>query len=206
MAWYLLPGPAVTAPPFPLEEALPSLEEVQQDYKLDKLLYRLRVRSGSDLIDKLVGDTDLSTQFGLNVIAVKTVADKLYAASVDRILEQDGVLIVTGEYDQIVKAANYHNLEIKGAAHLNEFCRLEQKTLRLAEVIVPIWSYLVGRSLAGLDFRTRYEVNVLVVQRQGKAIRKALSELKLTAGDTLLVQGSWKPIKEAGRSTKCDGS
>lgn len=199
MVWFLLPGRRFLRRVFLREEGLPSLEEVQQDYKLDKLLYRLRVRSGSNLIDKLVSNTDLSTQFGLNLIAFRTALGKLHPASADLILEQDGLLIVTGEYGHILQAANYHNLEIKGAAHLNEFSRLEQKALRLAEVIVPVRSNLVGRTLADVDFRARYEVNTLAVQRQGRAIRKNLSELKLIPGDTLLVQGSLKHIKEAGR-------
>ena len=199
MGWYLLVGRRFLRRAFPSEEEPPSLKEVQQDYKLDKLLYRLRIRSGSDLTDKPIGATDLSIQFGLNVVAVRTASGELYPASADLILGQDGLLIVTGEYGHILQAANYHSLEIKGAAHLNEFSRLEQKSLRLAEVIVPVRSNLAGRTLADVDFRARYEVNILAVQRQGKAIREDLPELRLAAGDTLLVQGPLERIREAGR-------
>ena len=98
-----------------------------------------------------------------------------------------------------MQAASHHNLEVKGGVQLNEFSRLEQETLRLAEIIVPVRSPLIGRSLADIDFRTRYGLNILAVQREGKAIRKNLPALTLATGDTLLVQGPLKHIREVGR-------
>jgi di/tricarboxylate transporter len=114
-------------------------------------------------------------------------------------LEQDDLIIVTGDYGRVLQAAHQHNLEVKAAVNLHDFNRLEQETLRLAEVIVPIRSSLVGQNLASLDFRSRYGLNILAVQRQGKIIRHNLPSLVLTAGDTLLVQGPLARIRHVGR-------
>jgi di/tricarboxylate transporter len=199
MAWYLLPGRRLLRQEFQREPEPPSLDEVQQTYKLDKLLYRLRVRASSDLIATELGASDLSTTFGLNLIAVRPSKGKLSSAGSEWVLEQDDLLIITGEYGRVLQAAARHDLEIKGNVQLREFSRAEQEILQLAEVIVPIRSPLVGRSLADIDFRTRYGLNILAVQRQGKAIRKNLAELVLTPGDTLLVEGPYDRVREVGR-------
>jgi di/tricarboxylate transporter len=199
MAWYLLPGRRLLRQDFKSEPEPPSLDEVQQDYKLDKLLYRLRVRSISDLYATKLGECDLSTKFGLNLIAIRPKNGQLRTADSEWIIEQDDLLIVTGEYGRVLQAATHHNLEVKGTAQLSEFSGAEQRLLKLAEVIVPIRSPLVGRSLADIDFRTRYGLNILAVQRQGKAIRKNLAELVLNAGDTLLVEGPHKRVLKVGK-------
>jgi di/tricarboxylate transporter len=196
--WYLLPGRRFLRRAFPTKPELPSLDEVQQHYELDKLLYRMRVRTASNLVATTLADSDLSTTAGLNLIAVRSKRGKLRPASAEWVLEQDDLLIGTGDYARILQAAGRHGLEIKGSAHLSDFNRLEQETLRLAEVIVPIRSSLVGQSLAAIDFRGRYGLNILAVQRQGKAIHKKLPELILAAGDTLLVQGPHERIRKVG--------
>jgi di/tricarboxylate transporter len=157
------------------------------------------VRSISNLIAEHLADTDLSTKFGLNLIAVRPKKGQLKPASPTWVLEQDDLIIVTGDYGRVLQAAHQHNLEVKAAVNLHDFNRLEQETLRLAEVIVPIRSSLVGQNLASLDFRSRYGLNILAVQRQGKIIRHNLPSLVLTAGDTLLVQGPLARIRHVGR-------
>lgn len=197
--WFWLPGRRFLRRVTPEEPQLPSLDEVQHSYKLDNLLYRLRVRSVSNLIGDSLEISDLSNQYKLNLIAVRSKDGKLRPASPDWVLEQDDLVIVAGDYGHVLQAATRHQLELKGAVNLNEFNRLEQETLRLAEVIVPIRSALIGKTLAQIDFRGLYGLNILAVQRQGKVIRQNLPGLKLIASDTLLVQGPLDRIRVVGR-------
>jgi di/tricarboxylate transporter len=82
---------------------------------------------------------------------------------------------------------------------LEEFNQLEQEELRLAEMMVPFRSSLVGHTLAESHFRDRFGLNVLAVHRRSHAIRKKLSDLKVAAGDTLLVQGPEGNLLRASR-------
>ena len=56
-----------------------------------------------------------------------------------------------------------------------------------------------GRTLASFDFRDRYGLNILAVHRLGQSIREDLSKLALVAGDTLLVQGPLKYLRQVGK-------
>jgi di/tricarboxylate transporter len=200
LLWYLVPGRRFLRRALPPERRQPSLAEVEQSYQLDNLLYRLRVRSNSDLIARSLADSGrLWTAFRLNIIAVQSSGGVLQPATPTSVLEQDDLLIVEGDPGRILQVANAHGLEPKGTVRLDEFNQLEQGELRLAEVMVPFRSPLVGKSLAQVDFRQRYGLNILAVHQQGQTMREGLSPLVLAAGDTLLVQGLPAHIRAIGR-------
>ena len=197
--WTMLVGRRLLSREVPKEPTPPSLQEVEQSYRLDDQLYRLRVRSGSDLIAQRLHECGLSPAFGLNVMAVRPKGDRLKPANPDWVLEQDDLLVVEGSLGDVLQAASLHRLEPKGAMPLEEFNRLEEDTLRLAELIVPFRSQLVGKTLAEIDFRERYGLNVLAVHRRGQAIHEDLPDLALAVGDTLLVQGPIAYLRQVGQ-------
>ncbi len=200
LLWYIGPGRRFLPRELPPELHRPSLAEVQQSYQLGQQLYRLRVRSTSDLIAKSLEATGkVWMPHKLNVIAVQPQGAKLQPARPNMVLEQDDLLIVEGDVGRVLQVAYMHGLEPKGPADLDEFDRLEPDMLRLAEVMVPFRSPLVGQSLAALNFRHRYGLNILAVHRHGQAIRESLPQLILAAGDTLLVQGPPAQLCEIGR-------
>lgn len=198
-AWFLLVGRRFLQRERSPEAQRPSLDEVERAYRLDKMLYRLRVRSGSDLIAQRLDQSPLSSKFHLNVVAVRPSGGTLKPASSEWILERNDLLIVEGSRGNALQAASLHHLEPKGTMDLDEFNLLEEETLRLGELMVPFRSKWVGKTLASLDFRDRYGLNALAVHRQSQAIREDLSHLTLAAGDTLLVQGPLKYLRQVGR-------
>jgi di/tricarboxylate transporter len=201
MAWYLTAGRLFLSRELPPEAQELSLAAVEQSYQLDKLLYRLRVRSSSDLIaESLDAYGGLQKKFGLNVIAIRPQGAPLQPASPEQVLEQDDVLIVEGETGQILRTAHAHGLELKGTVSLEAFNQMELETLRLAELMIPFRSSLVGQSLTEISFRRRYGLNVLAVHRHGQSIRSNLPQLGLAAGDTLLVQGTPDNLHGIGRN------
>jgi di/tricarboxylate transporter len=76
----------------------------------------------------------------------------------------------------------------------------KKEALRLAEIIVPPRSPVVGRSLRQLAFRGRYGVPVLAAQRHGQPLHERLRDIVLEPGDILLVQGSPRQLREIHRS------
>ena len=66
----------------------------------------------------------------------------------------------------------------------------------MAEVSLPPGSQLIGKSILELAFRTRYGLNVVGLRRDQAAIEEQLVEEKLRLGDTLLVVGPWKAVRQ----------
>jgi di/tricarboxylate transporter len=58
----------------------------------------------------------------------------------------------------------------------------------VVEVVVPSYSFLVGETLRSATFRQRYDANVLAFRSRGETIRDRMENVRIRAGDTLLVQ------------------
>ncbi|MDJ0896994.1 MAG: SLC13 family permease [Alphaproteobacteria bacterium] len=63
-----------------------------------------------------------------------------------------------------------------------------------AEVMVTPTSRMIGRSLELIGFRYQYGCIVCGIQRRARMIRQRLSEIRLEAGDVLLIQGQREDI------------
>jgi di/tricarboxylate transporter len=68
--------------------------------------------------------------------------------------------------------------------------------LGLVEVILLPRSPLLGRTLKGFQFRERYGLQVLGINRHGTTLHEKISLIPLRMGDTLLVQGRRSKIAE----------
>jgi len=67
--------------------------------------------------------------------------------------------------------------------------QINTKDIQLAEVILLPYSPMIGRTLKSLRFRQRYGLQVLGINRRGKNIYRKLSDIVLSTGDELLIQG-----------------
>ncbi|RPI50596.1 MAG: hypothetical protein EHM56_10605, partial [Chloroflexi bacterium] len=146
-----------------------------------------------------LGETDLSSNHGLNVLAVQVGGKPMRVPDPRRSLEQDDLLIVEGRPGNAHQAATLHGLEPKGRVELEELSELEAARLALAELMVPLRSQLSDKSLAEARFRDRYGLNILAVRRRGRVIRENLRQVILRTGDTLLVQGPAERLQRVGQ-------
>lgn len=72
--------------------------------------------------------------------------------------------------------------------------------MNIAEVIITPASRMIGRNLEQIGFHHQHNCVVLGIQRQSKIIRAQLSEIRLAAGDVLLVMGKRKEVMQLQQS------
>ena len=65
----------------------------------------------------------------------------------------------------------------------------------LAEIMVTPGSTMTGRTLEDIGFRYKHHCIVIGIQRRSQLLRRRLTEIRLEAGDTLLVQGRRDDIR-----------
>lgn len=65
----------------------------------------------------------------------------------------------------------------------------------LAEVVVAPASRIIGRNLAQIVFHTRTRCTVIGIQRRSRMIRQGLHDIRLEAGDVLLLLGHRKDVQ-----------
>lgn len=203
MLWFIGPGRKLLAKPMPEEQRAPSLSEVASAYGLDNQLYLLRIRAGSQLVAYRLDAASLRARFGLNILAAQPrLSQRIVAATPEMVLEQDDLLYVQSSSGEVHQAANRLGLEVKRPAALDELAGIDEEALRMAEVMIPVRSPLIGKSLQQTGLRARHGVSVLAVQRQAEVIRDGLGLLTLAAGDTLLVEGRSGQLRTAIRDLR----
>src|SRR5690606_9216007 len=69
--------------------------------------------------------------------------------------------------------------------------------LVIAEAVVMPTAWARGRTAATLELRRHWQVNLLALSRQGRPIHGRLRDVRLEAGDVLLLEGTEKDLNEA---------
>jgi di/tricarboxylate transporter len=169
-------------------------EELVDLYRLGERLFRARVPAGSPLIGQTLINCGLREDFELSVVGLQRQGRTALSLDKDTELEQDDVLLIEGMVDNLVWADATGRLVVQPQVGINDG-DLQSEVVGIAEVILSPHSRLVGKTLADIQFREKYQVSVLAILRDGRPRRTALVELPLRFGDTLLVQGPHQYIR-----------
>lgn len=176
-----------------------SLDELAAEYNLNKDLSRYRITSQSAIKNKTLAELDMRSKFGLTIVEIRNEkADKSgilknirqSLAGPDSILSADDIVYITGDTDMMDKFAEENGLEILDNNNIDFY------DIGIAEIVLMPTSRLIGYKIINAGFREKYSINILGIKRSDNYIRNGLTDIKLQAGDVLLVQGKWSNISE----------
>ena len=164
-----------------------------EQYKLDDGLFQLRVRPRSPYVGAPRTAVDLEGYPGLTLIAVQTGND---GGRFRRpMLAEGDMLIVRGDAETAGTLAVDKILAFRSEdAGSDVVDALFNRTSGLAEVVIPPRSGMVGQPAFPGMVTPSGDLVVLAVQRRGED--RGPGETPLAAGDTLLLQGTWKALDE----------
>ena len=172
----------------------PSLRDWIKSYKLAGREHRVRVADDSPIVGSTIAQLRLRDTSGTTVVAIERDG-KLIQPQASTKLHVGDVMFVDvaapiAEAAALRRKYSLEELPISGTY----FTDLSQE-IGMAEVIVPATSELIGRTLREADFRTRYGLTVIGLRRSAKAEEGNLQQEHLHIGDTLLLIGPWKAIR-----------
>jgi di/tricarboxylate transporter len=104
----------------------------------------------------------------------------------DHILREGEMYLVSGSIHEARRRECVSSLKLEGEAASAE---LESTDVGIVELILTPRSEFIGKTLADLHFREKYECQVVALWRDGKPHLSLSSSLPLVYGDALLVQG-----------------
>lgn len=184
-----------------------TLEELAEEYRLTKGLRRLRVVSDSPACGQTVRQLAIRSRYGVNVIEVRRthapggnslIRQVTQYALTDEPLQPGDVLFVTGGEEGVALLAGELRLQkLRGTGAAK---RLAFYDVGMAEVLLLPNSSIVGRRVADTNLRNHYGINILGVRRHEDYLVEGLPEVKLHAGDVLLVQGPWDNLARLAES------
>jgi di/tricarboxylate transporter len=168
-----------------------------EQYGLATGIHQLRVRASSPYAGASPAGIDLAAFPGLELVAVQ---DGVSSAPLRRpAMAQDDHLLVRGDAETAASFAAKMHLAIREGADAEDGEELLfNRRSGLAEVVIPPRSGLIGETVFPGMVTESGDLVILAVQRAGAEVthdgREGDSAVVLQAGDTMLLQGTWKAL------------
>ena len=141
----------------------------------------------------------LSKDVSVNAI-VREGEQKL--ASQDTVLREDDRVILEGEPAALDAAVKTAGLELEGKDRETKPEKPDEEIATLEAVIAP-GSLLVGRTAARLALHERFNVNMIAVSRSNQRLTERLRDIRLYAGDVIVLQGPMGEMSDVLRELGC---
>lgn len=163
---------------FLLSPLLPVLKSSGQDMK--SYLLEAEVEANSELIGKSVEQNHLRNLPELFLLEIVRKGNTIAPVSPDDVIQQGDKLVFSGN------AQKLDTLEhIQGLSTFAQTSGLLSHNL--TEVIISNRATILGKTLKQLGFRALFDAAVVAIRRDGEAISGKLGDLKLQAGDFLVL-------------------
>lgn len=150
------------------------------------------VLENSPLIGQEIYSSDFSV---LEFQVLKIVRDgrELPAAPHER-FEKGDIALVAGKVENLIKIKKIEGIDILEDLNLRT-SGIDMNEAHVAEVVLTPRSGLIGRSLKEANFRQRSGLSVLAIMRGERSLADHLGDIRLKAGDLLLLQGPYERFK-----------
>jgi di/tricarboxylate transporter len=179
----------------------PRFQDWIEEYKLADREHRVRVREDSPLAGQVLGELQLRGTSGANIIAIDRLG-KLIQPKAGTDLHAGDILYVDLFAPDVDAAALRRQYSLEELPLSQAYFSDLSQQIGMAEVIVPPTSELIGKTVLEADFRTRYGMTVIGLRRGAVAHEHNVRNEQLQAGDTLLVIGPWKSIRNQQSDVK----
>ena len=177
-----------------------NLQYYRDVYGIDGRIFEVTVEPESDLAGIYLGEVQTRGRSGW-ILGIKTGNNVQIIPAQDTKIEAGSMLASMGSREEITTYAEAQKLTV--SPFLNEFAdALNPTTAGIAEIVIPPDSDLIGSTISKADIRKRYGIRVLTVYRIDTVIDEDLSELRLQAGDTMVVHSRWQDMIKVAKDKR----
>jgi len=146
-------------------------------------LVETRIKTKSTLAGNTVQSAKLRNLKGLFLVEILRNNIPIRPVHPNEKLEQDDLLVFAGETNMIAELVNTTNgLELSEIGMYSRKNRIEA-----IEIVISYNSTLISRTVKEARFRSRFDTAVIGVHRNGEKISGKIGDVKLQAGDVLLL-------------------
>jgi di/tricarboxylate transporter len=164
------------------KEMIEQLEDTRREYLVEML-----VQPGCRLANKTVAVAGLRQLPGLFLIEIDRDGVVLGPVGPEEVIRANDRLVFTGVVSTIVDLEKIPGL-VPATDNQYEVSPVRQWGRRLCEAVISPTSPLVGQAVRHADFRELYDAAIVAVHRNGARVTNKVGDIRLRAGDTLLLQ------------------
>ncbi len=200
-----------------IEDIDESIQTLENSYQIFEGFWKVRIRPNSSAIGQKLQNLHLDSEMGISVVKIipfeigaidilKKVG--LSAQESDKILEENielkmnDELILNCSENRVQRFIDKYNVAAQKIEGDSDFVKenILSDEIGLSELIVAPRSSYRGKKINVGRFASKYNVQVIALNRYNKRIRGR--EFVLQEGDTILVRAKWKDIKEIQDESK----
>jgi di/tricarboxylate transporter len=175
-------------------EAVKKLEEtdgftivrIPFEQVLSDKIFLARIPVESALAGSSVKDSRLGELVGVQAVAIFRDGGALFGLSGKEAIKGGDGLLVVGDPERVSTLGMLGSLEVESTQSASQ---LESSDMILTEIILPPRSRAIGKNLIEINFRERFNFQVLAIWHEGRPYRSDIATRTLRFGDALLVHG-----------------
>ncbi len=196
IGYRLLPGHKTKNRPVNIET---EMQRWSESYNLDEDFWHFRIRSSSILIGSTIKDWPFKDSYQVAITRLKR-GKSGKPVFIDfppptTQFDVDDCITVRADPDAINRLMLDFGLALQPITSVNQALtdQIINQEVGMAEVMVVPKSSLIGNKIKIGEYFQRFDIHFLGVSRNNKPLKK--KDIKVKAGDTLLVRATWKNIE-----------
>ena len=170
-------------------------DDLTGKYEVGRYFTLLVVEKKSPLIQRTPAESRLSERYDVTILEIIRGKERIWSGFRDSKLHEGDELLVRGSIHSIMEMKALEGLAIRSQVKYADRDLMTEEVM-LAEVMVSPGSSLIGTTLRERNFRHHYGVFALAVQKHGETIKERVGNIRLDAGDMLLLQGRREYMRE----------
>lgn len=170
-------------------------DELTQTWRMEEYLTELVLSADSDSVGYTIGEAPLTRDFDLDVVKIRRPGRGPLPIMAEMVLQAGDALVVRCNVNQLRRLLQKEGVIIEPRAKWRE-ADLEPREMVLVEAVVAPNSTLDGETVVTSEFRERLGGTVIAIRHRGALMREDLKEVRLRAGDALLVETSQRRLPQ----------
>jgi di/tricarboxylate transporter len=159
----------------------------QELFELEAFIFEAAIRENSPVLGQPLATLEpLAGEHGIELLGLVRRGKRLPGSALDQEVKKSDFIVLEGRpdaIDQFVGAARLSYVGGKKREHALA------EVFDVAEAVVPAGSRIAGRSAMDLRLLYRQGVTLIGVSRSGRRFRQRVRQLRIQAGDILLLMG-----------------
>ena len=168
---------------------------LDQAIDIKDYLTEAKLREKAPLAGKTVADLKAIGGDAIEIVSILRNERRVQAPLPDASLKAGDILLLRGDAAVLERVVAEGGLDLAGKDRPTQ----KEDALdpdRIAEAIIGPDSTLIGQSAGDIALHSRFGVNMIAISRSGERFSQRLRDIRLRAGDIVVIQGDEKLLPE----------
>ncbi|MCR4521431.1 MULTISPECIES: SLC13 family permease [Bosea] len=168
---------------------------LDQAIDIKDYLTEAKLREKSPLAGKTVADLKAIGGDAIEIVSILRNERRVQAPLPDASLKAGDILLLRGDAAVLERVVAEGGLDLAGKDRPTQ----KEDALdpdRIAEAIIGPDSTLIGQSAGDIALHSRFGINMIAISRSGERFSQRLRDIRLRAGDIVVIQGDEKLLPE----------